>query len=130
MAIPEVVDEKSFAYRDLLSIDRWDSFTPTFTSLEAAGTTSYSGRLRIVGKSCQFQVTLRASTAIRSSGGEAYMVLPIAARGLNGIGTMSNVNTNISVGVCHVDVTNSRLYLPAQVSSSATFALAGWYEIE
>lgn len=128
MATPEW-DQKSFAYRDLTDQDRWDSFTPSFTSLEASGTTSYSGRLRVVGKSLQFQVTLRASTAVRSSGGEAYMVLPISSKGLSGLATLTNITTNIAVGTCHIDSTNSRCYLPAIASSSATFAVAGWYEI-
>ena len=129
MATIDWVDEKSFAYRDITDQDRWESFTPSFTSLEASGTTSYSGRLRIVGASLQFQATLRASTAIRSSAGEAFMVLPITAQGLSGIATMTNDTSNVAAGTCHIDVATSRAYLPTLVASANTFTVAGWFEI-
>ena len=124
-----LVDEKSFAYRDLKSQDVWQSFTPVFGSLTVVGATSYTGRYRIVGRSVQFQVQFSAATSIASAAGTDYLTLPITAKGLSGMAVMTNDTTNVSVGVCHLDVATSRCYLPAQVASGNTFKLCGWYEI-
>ena len=124
-----LVDEKSFAYRDLKSQDVWQSFTPVFGSLTVVGATSYTGRYRIVGRSVQFQVQFSAATSIASAAGTDYLTLPITAKGLSGMAVMTNDTTNVAVGVCHLDVATSRCYLPAQVASGNTFKLCGWYEI-
>lgn len=123
-------DTKSFAWRDLNSQDLWVSFTPAFTSLTLVGALTAIGRYRIVGASVQFQVNLVAVTSIASTAGTTYLALPIAAKGVAGVSTMTNDTTNIAVGVCHVDTTTSRCYLPAQVASGNTFTIAGWYEIQ
>ena len=122
------LDPRSFAYRDLLGVDQWDSFTVS-ASLTVVGTPTYTGRYRIVGKQCFFQVSLVASTSIASTAGTHYVSLPIAAKGIGGMATMSNDTTNIAVGVCHVDVTDSHCYLPALVASGNTFHVVGFYEI-
>lgn len=124
-----LVDEKSFAYRDLKSQDVWQSFTPVFGSLTVVGATSYTGRYRIVGRSVQFQVQFSAATSIASAAGTDYLTLPITAKGISGMAVMTNDTTNVAVGVCHLDVATSRCYLPAQVASGNTFKLCGWYEI-
>lgn len=123
------IDESSFAYRDLLDQDVWETFTPVFGSLTVVGATSYSGRFRIVGKQCFFQVKFSAATSIASVAGTDYLTLPIAAKGLAGMAVMSNDTTNIAVGVCHVDTATSRCYLPSQLASGNTFNLAGWCEV-
>lgn len=123
------IDPKSFSYLDLQSQDRWISFTPVFGSLTVIGATSYSGRLRIVGRQCQFQVEFSAATSIASVAGTDYLTLPIAAKGLSGIAVMTNKTTNVAVGVCVIDVTNSRSYLPSQAASGNVFTLCGSYEI-
>ena len=129
MALPDHLNEAGFAHRDLIGQDRWESFTPVFGSLTVVGATTYSGRYRIVGKSVQFQVSFSAATSIASVAGTDYLTLPIAAKGLSGICTMTNDSTNVAVGLCHVDVTTSRCYLPAQIASGNTFLLCGSYEI-
>ena len=123
------IDHTSFAYENLLGQDAWQSFTPVFGSLTVVGATSYSGRLRFVGRKCEFQVQFSAATSIASTAGTDYLTLPRTAKGLSGMGTMTNDTTNIAVGVCHVDVATSRMYLPTQLASGNTFKLAGWYEI-
>jgi hypothetical protein len=123
----KLVDERSFAWRDLLSLDRWDEFTVS-ASLTVVGTPTYSGRYRIVGRQVFFQVSLVSSTSIATTAGTHYVTLPIAAKGIGGMATMTNATTNIAVGVAHIDVTNSRAYLPSQVASGDTFIVAGWYE--
>lgn len=122
------IDEKSFSYRDLLSLDRWEPFTVS-TNLVAVGTPVYVGRFRVVGRECQFQASLVAGTSVATTTGVHYLALPIAAKGLAGEATMTNTSTNISVGACAVNVSTSRCYLPSQVPSAATFAVAGRYEI-
>lgn len=123
------IDQKSFAWRELLSQDMWQSFTPVFGSLTVAGATTYTGRYRIMGAELQFQVSFSAATSIASTAGTDYFTLPVTAKGLAGMCIMSNDTTNIAVGTCHVDVTNSRCYLPTQAASGNTFNLCGSYEI-
>ncbi len=128
MEIPNA-DQTSFAYRDLTGQDLWLSFTPVFGSLTVVGGTTYTGRYRVVGRSVQFQVSFSAATSIASVAGTDYLTLPVMAKGLSGIATMSNDTTNIAVGICHIDVATSRCYLPAQIASGNTFLLCGSYEI-
>ena len=123
------VDEKSFAYRDIKGQDVWVKFTPVFGSLTVIGATSYSGRYRIVGRKLEFQVQFSAATSIASVAGTDYLNLPATANGLAGMAVMTNDTTNVAVGVCHIDISTSRCYLPAQVASGNTFKLCGWYEI-
>ena len=123
------ISEQSFAFRDLSGQDRWLEWTPVFTGLTVVGATTYSARFRIVGKSCEFQVKLSAATSIASVAGTTYLALPIASVGLSGIAAMTDQSSNIAVGSCHVDVTNSRCYLPTQTASANTFNLCGSMEI-
>jgi type II secretory pathway pseudopilin PulG len=129
LATPDEFDQRSFAYRDLLSTDRWESFTPVFGALTVVGATSYTGRYRIVGRQCQFQVQFSAATSIASTAGTDYLTLPITAAGLSGIAVMTNDTTNIAVGVCHIDTGTSRCYLPTQAASGSVFTICGSYEI-
>ena len=128
MEIPNV-DTASFAYNDLTGIDRWSTWTPVWTSLTTVGDLSTSGRFRVVGRSLQFQVRVSAATSIASTAGTTFFALPAVAKGLAGIATMSNQSTNVAVGVCVVDTTNSRVYVPTQGASGSTFTVAGWMEI-
>lgn len=122
-------DDKAFSWRDLNGQDKWIDWTPVFGSLTVIGATSYSGRFRVVGKSLQFQVKFSAATSIASTAGTDYLNLPIPAAGYAGIAAMTNDTTNIAVGVCHVDVSTSRCYLPTQAASGNVFNLCGSYEI-
>ena len=122
------VDPNSFAYEDLLGINRWKPFTPIFGSLTVIGATTYTGRYRNIGAAIEFQVTFKAATSIASVAGTDYLNLPITAKGIAGIATMTNETTNIAVGVCHIDVSTSRCYLPTQTASGNTFTLCGSYE--
>jgi hypothetical protein len=122
------VDRKSFAYRDLLSQDLWESFTPSFGSLTVVGTPTYLGRYRRVGMSIDFQVKFSATTSVASVAGTDYLTLPIAAKGYSGVATMTNDTTNIAVGLCHIDAATSRCYLPTQNATSSVLNLAGRYE--
>ena len=131
--IPELegksLNVSGFSFRDLLDQDMWLSFTPVFGSLTVIGDTTYTGRMRKIGRSLDFQVTFLAATSIASTAGTDYLTLPITARGLSGIATMTNDTTNVAVGVCHIDVSTSRCYLPTQSASGNTFTLAGSYEV-
>lgn len=126
----KVLDEKSFALRDLLGIDRWDPFTVS-ASLTVVGTPTYVGRFRFIGRQCFFQISAVSSTSIASTAGTHYVSLPTAAKGLGGQATMTNLTTKIAVGTCHIDTTTTpgRAYLPTQAASGNTFIVSGWYEI-
>ena len=124
-----LLNVRGFAFRDLVDQDKWESFDPVFGSLSVVGATDYSGRYRITGREVQFQVEFSAVTSIESAAGTDYLNLPVAAGGLAGNATMVNATTNVAVGVCVIDVTDSRCFLPTQSASDNTFKLAGWYEI-
>ena len=132
VSLDDLVDNKTgFSFRDLNGKDRWESFAPSFGSLTVVGTTTYYGRLRIVGRQCFFQVQFSAATSIASTAGTDYLTLPVTAnsQGLAGMATMTNDTTNIAVGVCHIDVATSRCYLPTQLASGNVFTLCGSYEV-
>ena len=122
------IDPGSFAYRDIVGQDAWTVFTVT-ASLTIVGTPTYVGRLRVVGKQCLFQVSMISTTSIATTAGTSYITLPITAKGIGGIATMTNNTGNTAVGVGHIDVTTSRCYLPSQVASGDSFHVCGWFEI-
>lgn len=129
----QTIDEKSFALRDLLGIDRWDPFTVS-ASLTVVGTPTYTGRFRFVGKQCFFQIRAVSSTSIAATAGTHYFSLPTVAKGLGGQATMTDATTKIAVGDCHIDTsqtppTPGRVYVPTLIASGDTFIVAGWYEI-
>ena len=127
----EVPNKTGFSWKDLNGKDRWESFTVAFGSLTIVGTPAYTGRLRIVGRQCFFQVQFSAGTSIASTAGTDYLTLPVTAnsQSLAGVATMTNDTTNIAVGVCHIDAATSRCYLPSQVASGNVFTIAGWFEV-
>ena len=122
------VDTKSFAYSELLGVDRWESFTPSFTALTTVGALTVSGRYRVIGRSVQFQVQFSAATSIASTAGTTYLTLPIPAKALAGMAVMTDDTTNIAVGLCHIDTATSRCYLPTKLASGDVFNLFGEYE--
>ena len=123
------IDEKAFAYRDLIGQDKWTAWAVVFGALTVVGAPTYVGRHRVVGKQCFFQVTLLAATSIASTAGVDYLTLPFMAMGLAGNAVMTNATSKIAVGVCHIDVATSRCYLPTQVASGNTFNISGSFEI-
>ena len=124
-----VIQEQSFAFNDLIGQDRWVQWTPVFGSLTVVGATNYTGRHRLQGKQCEFQVKFSAATSIASAAGTDYLNLPFTAMGLSGVAVMTNQTTKVAVGVCHIDVANSRCYLPAQAASGNIFNLCGSFEV-
>jgi hypothetical protein len=124
----QTIDQASCAYRELLGADRFESFTVS-ASITVVGTPTYVGRYRRHGSVCDFQLSAVATTSVAMTEGTSYFKLPIAAKGIGGFATMVNTSTNVAVGACAFDVTNSRVYPPAQAASAATFAICGQYEI-
>ncbi len=118
----------SFASKEGRGLDRWETWTPVFTSLTVVGATAYSGRYRFVGHKLEFQVQFSAATSVASVAGTTYLALPTAAKGLAGHAVMTDATSKQAVGSCHIDVTNSRVYLPTQLASGDVFNLAGWCE--
>ena len=125
------LSQASFSFQEIQGKDKWTAFTPSFGSLTINGATSYNGRYKIVGKQVFFQVQFSAAVTIQSTAGTDYLTLPLTSSpgGLAGMAVMTNKTTNIAVGVCHIDVTNSRCYLPTQAASGNVFTLFGTYEI-
>ena len=124
------IDKDSFAYQNLVGLDSWFAFTPVFTALTVVGATSYSGRWRRIGRLVQFEVQFSAATSVESTAGTTYMALPVApAKGLAGMAVMTNSTAKTAVGVCHIDVANTRVYPPSQVASGNVFTMFGEYEV-
>ena len=123
------LEQESFAFLNIQGRDRWNEFTPVFGALTVVGATSYSGRYRIVGRKCELQVKFSAATSIASVAGTDYLTSPFTMAGLSGMAVMTNSTTKVAVGVCHVEVSTSRIYLPSQLASGNTFNLAGWFEV-
>jgi hypothetical protein len=121
------IDETSCAYRQLVGVDRHETFTVS-ASINVVGTATYAGRYRLDGSLCQFQISASATTSVAMTAGTSYFSLPVEAAGIGGVATMVNTSTNIAVGTCAIDVTNSRVYPPSQAASAATFAICGYYE--
>lgn len=127
----EVSNKTGFSWRDLNGKDRWESFSPTFGSLTIVGAPTYTGRLRVIGRKCEFQVQFLAATSIASVAGTDYLTLPITAntQSLTGGATMQNLATNVAVGTCVITVSTNACYLPAQAASGSLFGLTGSYEV-
>lgn len=125
------IAEQSFAYLDLTGRDRWQtSWTPARTGWTDTGAApTVTGRFKVVGRQCFFQAKVVPGTTTATVAGTSYIALPIAAAGLAGDGCMMNATTNVAVGVCVVDVANSRLYVPAQAASGNTFTIWASYEV-
>lgn len=122
------VDQSSAAYEELLGLDMWRTWTPVRTSWTDVGTIVVTALYKFVGKLVFFQIKVVPGTSIATTAGTSYVSLPVAAKGIGGVATMTNLTTNVSVGVCHIDATNSRCYPPSQTASGNTFVLNGWYE--
>jgi len=114
-------------YLLLVGMDRWVPWTPAY-SFATATSLTVSGRYKLIGRQCFFQVK-STGTSLATTAGTSYIDLPISAKGFCGSGTMSNDTTNVAVGVGHIDVTNSRFYPPTQAASGNDFMFAGWYEV-
>lgn len=123
------VDKRSFSYADIRGQDKWSTWSPTRTGWTDVGTPTVSGRFRVVGRQCFFEVQVVPATSVATTAGTSYFSLPIAAAGIAGTATMMNVSTLVGVGVCAIDVTNSRCYVPTQAATANTLTVAGWYEI-
>jgi len=122
------IARESFAYADLLGLDRWDEFTVS-TNVTSVGALTAQGRYRLVGRSCQFQASLAATTSVASAEGSSFIKLPITAAGLAGIAAMINDTSSVSVGLCSIQVSTSRCYLPTQAATGNTLKVYGTYEI-
>ena len=121
------INKFGFSWRDLLGQDKWETWTPTY-SFATATSLTVSGRFRLVGRQCFFQVK-STGTSLATTAGTSYIDMPIAANGYGGNGVMSNDTTNISVGSGHMDIATSRFYPPTQGASANDFIFAGWYEV-
>ena len=124
----ELVNVGCFADRDLKGIDQWTTWTPARTGWTDVGTPTVTGRYRIVGKKGEAQIKVVPGTTCATTAGTSYVGLPITAKGIAGHGSMTNISTLIAVGVCVVDVTNSRVYVPTQAATANTLTI--WVEWE
>lgn len=121
---------QSFAYRDLIGQDRWESWTPT-VSMTIVGSPTYAGRFRVVGRLCEFQVkfTCSGGNTVACTAGTSYIALPIAAKGYGGLVLAFDTSAKTAHGAGGIDVTNSRAYPAGWVASTVDVVVAGSYEV-
>ena len=122
-----ILDKRSFAYREIIGQDKWETWTVTYSFVTATSLTVV-GRFHTIGKQCFFQVK-SSGTSLETTAGTSYIDLPITAAGYGGSGTMMNDTSNVAVGVGHIDVATNRFFPPSQGPSANNFIFAGWYEI-
>ena len=124
------LDQGSFAFRDILGQDLWNTWTPVFTSLTQSGTPTLSGRYRIVGRELEFQVKIVPGTNTASTADTTYFALPVAAKGFGGeIQTSASATMTLTRTSLGINVANSRGYCDGWTASTNTIFIAGWYEI-
>jgi hypothetical protein len=125
------LNRNSFSFKDIQGQDKWEPWPnngSVTVSFATATSLTITGRFKVVGRQCFFQVK-STGTSLATTAGTSFIALPITAAGFGGMGQMSNDTTNISVGSGHIDVSNSRFYPPTQSASGNDFIFSGWYEI-
>lgn len=122
--------EQSFAWADLTGRDKWQTtWTPVDTGWTKVGTATFTGRFKVVGKQCIFQVKVAPGTTVATVAGTSYIACAIAAAGLAGDVKMFNATTNVGVGIGGIDVANSRIHVPTIAATGNTLTIDGWHEI-
>ena len=119
---------QSFVAREGSGRDLWETFTVTRTGWTDVGTPTVVGRYHQVGRAVEGTIEVTPSTSVATTAGTSYVELPITAAGY-GSGSMQNVSTNIAIGACVVDRTNSRLYVPTQAATGNTLVIWFSYEV-
>ena len=121
------INQSSFSARDLQGIDQWTTWTPTY-SFTTATSLTVTGRFRVVGRQCFFQVK-SSGTSLATTVNVSYINMPMAVKGNGGIGSMTNRTTHTAVGIGDIDPDTSCFYPPTQAASGNTFTFAGWFEV-
>lgn len=125
-----VIDQGSFTAGDIIGQDTWVPWTPVRTGWTDVGTSTVTGRYHVIGRQCFFVVRVVPGTSVATTAGTSYIGLPLTASGIGGNGgSMENRTSNIAVGSCVLDSTNSRVYVPTQVATGNTLTISGWYEV-
>ena len=120
-----------FAARDLRGMDRWETYTPTRTGWTDVGTPTVSGRFRLVGKQCFWQVIVTPGTTCATTGGTSCVSLPVTpAPGTAGDGVATDATGFRSIGALAYDMTNKLAYIETYAATAHVFHLAGNYEVK
>lgn len=124
------VAKESFSFRDLIGQDRWSTWTPV-VSMTIVGSPTYSGRFRVVGRVCEFQVKFSCSggNTVACTAGTSYIALPIPAKGYGGPVIAFDTSAKTAHGAGGIDVTNSRAYPAGWVASTVDVVVTGQYEV-
>lgn len=122
-----LLDQGSFSFEDIQGKDAWNTWSVSY-SFATATSLTVSGRYKVVGKICFWQVK-SSGTSIATTAGTSYITLPITAQGFGGVGQMFNDTANTGVSGGGISVSDSRYYPPTQAASGDTFTFSGWHEI-
>lgn len=119
----------TFVAREGNGRDAWETWSPNRGGWTDVGSPTVAGRWQQRGRLVLAQVRVTPETTCATTAGTSYVALPIAATGFGGCFVMVNATTNVAVGVCVVDVANSRIYVPTQSATGNTLVITGWYEV-
>lgn len=111
------------------AVDAWAAFTTTRTGWTDVGSPTVTSRYAVAGHICFFQIKVVPGTTVATVAGTSYCSLPVTAAGLAGDASMTDLTALTSVGNCIISVSNSRVYVPAQVATADSLLIAGWYEV-
>lgn len=110
----------------------WTTWTPTRTGWTDVGTAPVvTARYLVVGNIVFFEIKIVPGTSVATTAGTSYVSLPVAAgaSALAALADMMNLTTLVAVGVCAMDTTNSRCYVPSQLATANTLTIFGCYGV-
>ena len=106
-----------------------NAWTPTRTGWTDVGAPTVSAVFERVGGLVFFEIKVTPATSVATTAGTSYFSFPVpaSASALAGEASMMNITTLVSVGVCAMDMANSRCYVPTQLATGNVLTTAGWY---
>lgn len=107
----------------------WTPFTAVRTGWTDVGAPTVTARYSQIKNVCYVQVKVVPNTSVATTAGTSYIDLPLPAFGFTGTGGMSDLTTFIGIGDCVVDAATSRVYVPTQLATADTLAVACWFEV-
>ena len=128
--VSSILEAQVFRARpDVISRTAWTPFTAVRTGWTDVGAPTVTARYSQVKNVCYVQVKIVPDTSVATTAGASYIDLPLPAFGFTGTGGMSDLTTFIGIGDCVVDAATSRVYVPTQIATADTLAIACWFEV-
>lgn len=116
---------------DANTFDAYDeapTHTVTSSGITTTGTPIYAWRATRLGNITVFKITVGVSGGTNAfTGGTTYVTLPAALQPVAGGVAHATTSAVDQVGICYIDATNGRVYLPTWAASNKTVIIDGFY---